>query len=94
MKFLNDEEKENLEKKKDIMDFILNLMAQSGDINAIATKKLSEILELSAEIKSNDILMDNEDNMREFLSLLEQFESLLKDFADEKNIEIKGEIKL
>lgn len=94
MKFLNDEEKENLEKKKDVMDFILNLMAQSGDINAIATKKLSEILELSAEIKSNDILMDNEDNMREFLSLLEQFESLLKDFADEKNIEIKGEIKL
>lgn len=91
LNLFNKEEREELDKKKDFMEFILDMMVQAGDINAIVTKKLSEVTMLSAEIHHDDTIMKNEDNAKEFLSLLEQFESLLKDFADEKNIEIEEE---
>lgn len=77
-----EKELEELKKKSEAIDMILNIMAESGDPRFIFLKKEKDLRNKMHKISMNNNIPD--DKFKKMNNLLDQFEKMLNDIEEER----------
>lgn len=77
-----EKELEELKKKSEAIDMILNIMAESGDPRFIFVKKEKDLQNKMHKISMNNNIPD--DKFKKMNNLLDQFEKMLNDIEEER----------
>lgn len=77
-----EKELEELKKKSEAIDMILNIMAESGDPRFIFVKKERDLQNKMHKISMNNNIPD--DKFKKMNNLLDQFEKMLNDIEEER----------
>lgn len=77
-----EKELEELKKKSEAIDMILNIMAESGDPRFIFVKKEKDLHNKMHKISMNNNIPD--DKFKKMNNLLDQFEKMLNDIEEER----------
>ena len=80
-----EKELEELKKKSEAIDMILNIMAESGDPRFIFVKKEKDLQNKMHKISMNNNIPD--DKFKKMNNLLDQFEKMLNDIEEESYVE-------
>lgn len=80
-----EKELEELKKKSEAIDMILNIMAESGDPRFIFVKKERDLQNKMHKISMNNNIPD--DKFKKMNNLLDQFEKMLNDIEEESYVE-------
>lgn len=87
MKMFDDKEMEDMKKKHDVADMLMELLAKTGDKRAILMNKFNDFMNTWAKVIHTAV--DNEELIDKTQNLIAQFENILNDFAKDNNIEIE-----
>lgn len=77
-----EEKFEELKKRREAIDMMLDIMAESGDPRFVFVKKEKDLIR-----KMHEIFIDNnisDDQFKKMNNLLDQFENMLNDIKEEK----------
>lgn len=77
-----EKELEELKKKSEAIDMILNIMAETGDPRFIFVKKEKDLQNKMHKISMNNNIPD--DKFKKMNNLLDQFEKMLNDIEEER----------
>lgn len=77
-----EKELEELKKKSEAIDMILNIMAESGDPRFIFVKKERDLQNKMHKISMNNNIPD--DKFKKMNNILDQFEKMLNDIEEER----------
>lgn len=77
-----EEKFEELKKRGEAIDMLLDIMAESGDLRFIFVKKIRDLSRKMHEISIDNSISD--DKLKKMNNLLDQFENMLNDIKEEK----------
>ena len=77
-----EKELEELKKKSEAIDMIINIMAESGNPRFIFAKKERDLYNKMYKISMNNNIPD--DKFKKMNNLLDQFEKMLNDIEEER----------
>nr|DAI07344.1 MAG TPA: hypothetical protein [Bacteriophage sp.] len=77
-----EEKFEELKKRGEAIDMLLDIMAESGDLRFIFVKKRRDLSRKMYEISIDNSISD--DKFKKMNNLLDQFENMLNDIKEEK----------
>lgn len=77
-----EEKFEELKKRREAIDMMLDIMAESGDPRFVFVKKENDLVRKMHEISIDNNISD--DQFKKMNNLLDQFENMLNDIKEEK----------